>query len=189
MLQHIIELAVKDGLEQIFISTHYLADQISDYFESGDRFGAKITYIHEEKPLGTAGSFAKLPLKDGICVVTNADIISPICYSKLIDFHFLNTATATVAVKQHLIEHPFGVVRADGINFIKCEEKPVWKTNVNAGIYVLDITTKTLIEKNECIDMPTLINRVKSEFGSVKIFPLHESWMDLGDVNVYSRES
>lgn len=189
MIQHIIELAADDGFEQVFISTHYLAKKIQSYFGDGSSFGIKITYINEEKPLGTAGSFAKIPINEGPILITNADILSAVGYGKIIDFHYLNSAIATLAVKQHTIRHPFGVVRAEGIDFIECEEKPVWKTNINAGIYVLDAKMKSLIEKDECIDMPKLIERVKKNYGKVKIFPLYENWIDLGDADVYAKES
>jgi len=189
MIQHIIELAVDEGFEQVFISTHYLAKKIQNYFGTGSNFGIKINYIYEEKPLGTAGSFSRIPINEGPILVTNADILSTVGYSKLIDFHFLNSAAVTLAVKQHIIQHPFGVVRSDGIDFIECQEKPIWKTNINAGIYVLDATLKNLIEKGEHIDMPTLIERAKKYHGRVKIFPLHENWIDLGDADVYAKES
>ena len=185
MLQHIVEMAVKEGFEKIFISTHYLAEQIHDYFGDGSTFGADINYIFEEKPLGTGGSFARLPVEEGLCLVTNADIISGVGYSKLVDFHRLHGGAATMAVKQHIIQHPFGVVKADGVDLLEFEEKPIWKTNINAGIYVLDMHLKKLIKKNEVIDMPNLIARASKEYKDVKIFPLHESWIDLGDLEAY----
>ena len=63
------------------------------------------------------------------------------------------------------------------------------RDSINAGIYVLDMITKTLIEKDEAIDMPDFVDRIKNKYGSVKVFPLHENWIDLGDVDVYTKES
>ena len=62
MIQHIVERAAKENFEQVFISTHYLKNRISDYFEDGKAFGVSIQYIEEKVPLGTGGSFPILRL-------------------------------------------------------------------------------------------------------------------------------
>ena len=56
MIQH-IGSAAKENFEQVFISTHYLKNRISDYFEDGKAFGVSIQYIEEKVPLGTGGVF------------------------------------------------------------------------------------------------------------------------------------
>lgn len=180
ILEHIVERAVIEKFENIFVSTHYLAGHINDYFGDGRNFGVKMDYINEVKPLDTAGSFAKLPVESGPVVVTNADVITNVAYTKLIEFHQLHDASITVAIHHHIIKHPFGVIISDGIDFLGIEEKPNWTTNINAGIYVLDASLKHLIEDGEALGMPELIKRVKQANKRVIVFPLHEDWVDLG---------
>ena len=185
MMAHIIEQAARERFEKVFISTHYLGDQIQDHFDDGGNFGVEIDYIEETRPLDTGGSFANIPASQGPVVVTNADVLSGVGYSKMLDFHLLNNATVTIAVHQHIIQHPFGVVRSDGINFIGIDEKPKWVTSINAGIYVLDASVKKMIGHNEPISMPNVIHRVKQSDGRVVVFPLHENWTDLGSEAQY----
>ena len=47
-------------------------------------------------------------------MVTNGDVITDIRYGELLDFHIRNTATATMAVRVHEWQHPFGVVKTQG---------------------------------------------------------------------------
>lgn len=185
MIAHIIEQAVSEHFEKVFISTHYLSDQIQDHFGDGRKFGIEIDYIEESRPLDTGGSFVKVPVSQGPVVVTNADVLSGVGYSKMLDFHLLNNAIVTMAVHQHVIQHPFGVVRSDGINFIGIDEKPRWVTSINAGIYVVDASVKKKIGHDEPISMPDVIHRVKQSDGRVVVFPLHENWTDLGSEAQY----
>lgn len=186
MIQHIVERAANEKFEKIFISTHYLKDQIYDHFKDGKAFGVSIQYIEEKVPLDTGGSFSILPVNDGPVVVTNTDVMTNLGYSKLLEFHRLHDAKITMATRRHLIEHPYGVVKGDGLDFIGIEEKPVWSTDVNAGIYVLDMSVRNFFEKGKKITMPEIITRAKKKRKKVILFPLHEECIDLGSVPEYN---
>ncbi len=45
----------KHGVSEFCINTHYLPRAIADYFGDGSRWGVRVNYTFEEKPLGTAG--------------------------------------------------------------------------------------------------------------------------------------
>ena len=180
ILQHIIEKASKDGFFNIFISTYFLSHMIEDYFGTGENFNVKITYLKETTPLGTAGCLQLLPKLNTPIVVTNGDLISKIGYKTILDFHQSVSANATMAVIEHKIQHPFGVIKSDGVDLIEFDEKPIWKTNVNAGIYVLDNSAITLVKPRENTTMPEIFKRYKSKKKKTVIFPLHENWIDIG---------
>ena len=192
ILQHIIEKASKDGFFNIYISTYFLSHMIEDYFGSGENFNVKITYLREENPLGTAGCPQLLPKMNTPIVVTNGDLISKIGYKTILDFHNSLSAHATMAVIEHQIQHPFGVVKSDGADLIEFDEKPIWKTNINAGIYVLDKSSTKLINKNENVSMPEIFLRFQKRKKRTVIFPIHEKWIDIGTpktLNVLNKES
>lgn len=180
MLQHVIEKAAKDGFTRVFISLHYLAQQITDYFGDGSALGVSIEYLIEERALDTAGSIGLLPDLDEPVVVTNADVMTTVSYAKMLDFHILNSADVTLATYKHKIQNPFGVIESDGLLFIDMKEKPVWTTNVNAGIYVFNPTTSNYIDAGEKISMPKFIKKIQADNRNVIVFPLYEDWMDLG---------
>ena len=188
IIRHIVDRAIVFGVTRIFISVHYLADQIKDYLGDGSLLGISIEYIEEVSPLGTAGSFQKLPAElKGPVLVSNADIISKIDYTKLIQHHLSNDASATMAVRENTIQNPFGVVLTDGIFITGFDEKPAWRTRINAGIYVLDASLKNRIDEGEHIDMPELILRQKSKGGKVIIFQLEDDWFDIGNPEEYNK--
>lgn len=187
MIAHIIEQAASENFQKIYIATHYLGDQIQRYLGDGQEFNIPIEYIEENVPLNTGGSFANIPISQGPIVVTNSDVLTDVGYSKMVNFHLLQNAKATIAAHEHVIQHPFGVIRSDGIDFHGLEEKPKWVTNVNAGIYVLDASVRSLIKDREAISMPNLLQRAKNSGESVVMFPLHEFWTDLGTIAQYEK--
>lgn len=180
ILEHIIEKARKENFTNIYISTHYRPEVIENYFGDGAKFDVKITYIKEQKPLGTGGSFKFMSKYKGPIVVTNGDIISKIGYKKMLDFHILNNGIATMAVIKNEIKNPFGVVRYNGILLEDFEEKPSWITYINAGIYIVEAAATKFLKKNENISMPVILKKLKTNNKDVFIFHMHEDWIDIG---------
>lgn len=56
VLETIIERLKYFGIYDIGLTVNYKSDVIKNYFSNGRRFGVRLTYFDEEKPLGTAGS-------------------------------------------------------------------------------------------------------------------------------------
>lgn len=181
MLEHIIDRAKLEGFNDFLISINYLGEMIEDYFGNGKRLGVQIDYLRESSPLGTAGALSLLkPIPNSPFVVANGDVITDIRYGGLLDFHVRHSATATMAVRLHEWQHPFGVVNTEGIEIVGIEEKPVARSHINAGVYVLDpIALNTLAENIHC-DMPTLFERLRANGQRTVAYPMHEPWLDVG---------
>ena len=119
MLEHIIDRAKLEGFNQFVLAIHYLGHMIEAHFGNGERLGVQIDYLREQSPLGTAGALGLLtPLPDVPFVVTNGDVITDIRYGELLDFHIRHAATATMAVRVHEWQHPFGVVQTQGVEIV-----------------------------------------------------------------------
>jgi dTDP-glucose pyrophosphorylase len=181
MLEHIIERARLEGFQRFVLAVHYLSHMIEDHFGDGSRWQVQIDYLHEDTPLGTAGALGLLnPRPDSALLVTNGDVLTDIRYSELLDFHLRNGAAATMAVRLHEWQHPFGVVRTKGVDIIGFEEKPVTRSHINAGIYVLEPTSLDALNDREPCDMPTLFSRLQERAARTIVYPMHEPWLDVG---------
>lgn len=181
MLEHIIERAKLEGFSHFVIAIHYLGEMIEAHFGTGERLGVEIKYLRENSPLGTAGALSLLnsPL-DTPFVVTNGDVITDIRYGELLDFHSRHSASATMAVRVHEWENPFGVVQIKGLEIIGFEEKPIIRSHINAGIYVLDPEALTFLTPGMRCDMPTLFERLQLQAKRTVAYPMHEPWLDVG---------
>ncbi len=181
MLEHIIERAKGEGFERFIIALHYLGDMIERYFGHGERWDVQIDYLREDAPLGTAGALGLLQsLPEEPFLVTNADILTDLRYSELLDYHRQHTTIATMAVRRYEAKNPFGVVRTNGIDILGFDEKPVEYTYVNAGVYILESSALAFLNKGERCDMPILFERLKQSNLRTIVYPVHENWLDMG---------
>ncbi len=181
MLEHIIERAKLDGFTRFVLAIHYLGHMIETHFGDGTRLGVQIEYLKEESPLGTAGALGLLnPLPDAPFVVTNGDVITDIRYGELLDFHIRHSAAATMAVRVHEWQHPFGVVQMQGVEIIGFEEKPIKRTHINAGVYALEPTALSVLAADTYCDMPSLFERIQAKAQRTVAYPMHEPWLDVG---------
>ena len=181
MLEHIIEHARADGFRRIAISVHYLGHMIEEYFGDGGRWQVEIEYLREGTPLGTAGAIGLLePRPSDPFLVTNGDVLTDIRYGEMLDFHARHGAAATMAVRLHEWQHPYGIVHTKGVDIVGFEEKPVSRNHVNAGIYVLEPGALDCLNQQEQCDMPTLFNRLHERGARTIVYPMHEPWLDVG---------
>jgi dTDP-glucose pyrophosphorylase len=181
MLEHIIERAKLEGFNHFVLAIHYLGHMIEEVFGNGERLGVQIDYSREKSPLGTAGALGLLsPVPDAPFVVTNGDVITDIRYGELLDFHNRHAAAATMAVRVHEWQHPFGVVQTRGVEIIGFEEKPIARSHINAGVYALDPAALGLLAADAQCDMPTLFERLQARGQRTVAYPMHEPWLDVG---------
>ncbi|HQJ15541.1 MAG TPA: sugar phosphate nucleotidyltransferase, partial [Candidatus Omnitrophota bacterium] len=114
ILEIIIKRLKKFGFKKYIFSVGYKAELIRTYFRHGEKFGIQIDYIHEEEPLGTAGSLRLIADKfhfgsDESFVLMNGDILTRLDFKKMAEFHQKNRSWLTVGVKEYSHRLPFGV--------------------------------------------------------------------------------
>lgn len=191
-----IDVLKRAGIEDITLSLSYQPDKIEQILGDGSELGVNLRFITEPHPLGTAGAyrFASEELNDTI-VVLNGDILTNADVAKIIAFHKLSNAEATITLVP--VEDPwnFGLVETDKKNRVKgFVEKPKRDdaankklSNINAGIYILEPSIRDLIDKGENSSFeynvfPDLLER-KQEFYAYRLN--NEYWRDLGTPENY----
>lgn len=188
ILEIIIENFASYGFVDIIISVNYKADMIKSYFKDGSQFGVNITYIEEDKRLGTAGALSLI--KEDIIkpfFVMNADLLTNVNFEQFLDFHSFGNSDATMCVREYDYQIPYGVIQTKDDNIISIKEKPIQKFFVNAGIYLLSPKVLNYIPKDEFYDMPTLYEKLIEDEKKVLSFPLHEYWLDIGRMSDFQK--
>ena len=189
ILERILEGFIKSGFSEFYISTHYKAEIVKNYFGTGERWGVDIHYVFEDVPLGTGGALGLLP--DSITklpiIMMNGDILTNIDYRKLIEFHDDLKGIATVCVKEYDIQVPYGVVEGEKHQVKKIVEKPVRRFFVNAGIYVLNPILLDGKDGSSYLDMPSFLEELIEQGKKVSMFPIHEYWLDIGQMDEFER--
>jgi len=188
ILETIIHQFVDYGFHNFYISTHYKSELIRAHFKNGDQYGVSVRYIHEDMPLGTAGSLGLLPdnLPDLPIIMMNGDLLTKVDFQHLLDFHGNHNAEATMCVREYDFQVPFGVVAIDDGSIREIKEKPIHKFFVNAGIYVLNKNLIKKVDGKSYLDMPDFLEK-ELDIGKVNAFPIHEYWLDIGQMEEYEK--
>ena len=78
ILEHVIEALAGSGVRSIVLVVGYRREQIFDYFGSGEQSGVEITYVKQERRLGTAHALlqAKGVVADEFLVLSGDKLIS-----------------------------------------------------------------------------------------------------------------
>ncbi len=181
MLEIILQQCVDAGFSRFFLSVNYLKQQIIEHFGDGSRWGVSVQYLEEETPLGTAGALSLLPkIPAHPLLVMNGDVLTRIDFRQLMNFHQEHGAEATMCVREHVTQIPYGVVQIDGDSVVGLQEKPALSHYVNAGIYVLNPSLLCLLQPGFACDMPALLERGRVNGALIGAFPIHEYWLDIG---------
>lgn len=169
------------GFKTFFLAVNYRSEMIEQHFGNGRAFGVRITYLREDRRLGTAGALSLLPEPPTQPIlVMNGDLLTTVDFRRLVEYHREHDSRVTVCVSEFDFEVPFGVVRVENQRMVGLEEKPMQKVFVNAGIYVLDPEALHQVPSGRYFDMPHLITGRIEAGDRPAVFPIHEQWLDIG---------
>ncbi len=191
VLETIIENFADQGFINIYLCLNYMGDKIREHFGDGSTLGVNITYLQEDRRLGTAGALSLLPQHpDEPAIVMNGDLLTKVDFVRLLDFHNRQGFIATMAMREHKQQVPYGVLKiGDGYVVQELVEKPVERYYVNAGIYILNPETLVHVPNQSFYDMPTLFNTLMNKGEKVGGFPLRDYWVDIGRLEDLERAS
>jgi dTDP-glucose pyrophosphorylase len=188
ILEIILENFARQGFSRFFLSVNYKAEMVRRHFGDGARWDVRIDYLEEQEKLGTAGALGLLPERPSEpVIVMNGDVLTDINFGSMLDFHLEQRATATMAVREHTVEVPFGVIDLADDYLAGVTEKPRYSWFVNAGVYVVEPRVIDLVERGKAVDMPTLLERVLADDERIAAFPVREYWRDIGRLEDFER--
>lgn len=143
-LEYIISHLRKQGLTDIILSVGYKSAVIKEYFGDGRRFGVRIRYCREDKPLGTGGALVKAAgrVSGSSFIAMNGDSYQNVSFKKLISFHRKKKALCSVCLRKEKKAQRYGSVRLDHNarvrGFVEKDAATAGPSWVNAGIYCFE---------------------------------------------------
>ena len=181
--EHLVRNLADNGVSDIFMSVRYLAERVMDHYGAGDAHDARIRYLEEQRPLGTAGCLSLLPELDRPLVVVNGDVVTDLQFGRLLDYHEATGNDVTMSVRPHRVRVPFGVVQHSGGRITGIQEKPTLTYLVNAAIYVLSPEVVASVPTGRRVDMPAVVDAAIRRGMRVGTFALTETWIDIGSLD------
>ena len=179
ILEHVFDAIKKTGIDEIIIVVGYKKEVIMDYFK--DYKGIKITYITQDKQLGTAHALlqAKDQIKESFIVLAGDNIIDNKSIQKLIH----DKSEYSIIVKEHPYPSKYGVVFLENQNLVELIEKPEEEIGkfISTGIYKFPKTVFKKLEQLNKQGIHDLSSVVQSLLMDGILFSTNtaDSWMDI----------
>ncbi len=188
ILETILMNFIEHGFHQFYIAVNYKSDVITRYFGDGQRYGVEIQYLYESERMGTVGALSLLPeIPKMPFFVMNSDLLTSVNFTQMLAFHEENKSIATMGIRKHYHQIPYGVLNLDQHRITRLIEKPIEDYFVNAGIYILSPNALDFMPKNCFYDMPDLFNSMIRENQTTCAFPLRDYWLDIGKIEDFER--
>lgn len=185
--EHQLAMAKSAGITEIVLATSYLSKVFIPYFGDGSKWGMKINYAVEEKPLGTGGAIrnaAQLLESDESVVVLNGDVLSSHNVVEQIRQHEAHDADVTLHLTQVEDAQAFGCVPTDSDGrvsaFLEKMKNPI-TNQINAGCYIFNSRVISTIPLDTVVSVEREIFPQLVESGA-KVFGYLENayWLDIG---------
>lgn len=141
--------------------------------------GASLSVIVEETPLGSIGAAAFIRNRDAVIVV-NADNLTNLDLRAMLGAHEVGDAL-TLAIHEHSVAIPFGVVTTEEDRVVAYHEKPNLTTQICSAVSVLGEDALASLVPGETIGLPALTSRLLARGTRVRAY-LHDAlWVDVND--------
>jgi mannose-1-phosphate guanylyltransferase len=187
--EHLLDLFKKNGIRDIILCVGYLKEKVKEYFEDGSRFGVNITYVEEDKPLGTAGplKLAKQYLTDSF-IVSNGDELKNLNLPRMFRLHKRKDALGTIALTSVNDPSQYGVAKLSGSRILEFIEKPKAEDApsnlINAGFYILEPEVIDMIPDGFSMLEKDVFPKLARQ-GKLRGFPFAGQWFDIGNLERY----
>jgi len=186
IIDYNIDRLIKFGIDDIWISVRYLANQIKEHLGNGNSKNINIEYVSEDTPLGTIGAISKINnFKHDYVLVTNSDILTNLNYENFFEDFIEKDADMSVVTIPYDVEIPYAVMETKSDNILSFIEKPTYTYYSNGGIYLIKKSILNDIPKNKLFNSTDLMEVLLEKKLKLISYPMHNYWLDIGKPKDY----
>ena len=150
ILEIIILQLARSGFDHITLTVNHLADIIRAFCGDGSKWGIKIDYSLEDKPLSTMGPLKLISDLPDNFLIMNGDVLTDLDFGQFYDEHVNAGSIFTVSAYTRYQKVDYGVLNIgeDGklTDFI---EKPTNQYQVSMGVYMASKKVLEYIPENQ----------------------------------------
>ena len=191
MVGHLLTQLRCQGVHEVVINGHHLADQLAAWLGDGSRWDLRLTFAHESEILGTAGALKNVePLLRGApFLVINADVLADIDLQALWVWHRTRAALVTLVVKPDPAAHddrPVVIDEHDRVRQINgrpetLDASPGEEGTIFTGIQIVDPQVLDAIPANRFVNTTAdTYPRLLQDGQPVLAYRHTGYWLDVG---------
>lgn len=188
ILEVIVRQLAQHGFTRITMAVNHQAEIIKAFFNDGSKWGIKIDYSLEDKPLGTMGPLRLIKSLPENFLVMNGDILTDLNYSRFFDFHVTeeNIFTISSYLREQLVD--YGVlVKNDKGRLHGFNEKPRFSYEVSMGVYMVNRKALEFVPFEKSYGFDNLMLDLIAARSPAAVRKFDGYWLDIGRPEDYAQ--
>ena len=186
ILEVIIRQLVQHGFDHITMAVNHQAEIISAFFQDGAKWGVRIDYSLEDKPLSTMGPLRLIRDLPDNFLVMNGDILSDLSYSEFFEEHVRNKHIFTISSYLREQKVDYGVLEMDASNNLTgFREKPSTEYLVSMGVYMASRRILDFIPEDRNYGFDNLMLDMIAAGKPAAVRKFGGYWLDIGRPDDY----
>ena len=183
-----IRQLTKSGFDHITITINHMADIIRAYCGNGSKWGIKIDYSLEDKPLSTMGPLKLIKDLPEDFLVMNGDVLTDLDFNSFYEDHVKSQDIFTISAYSRDQKVDYGVLEVgNGNKLVNFVEKPVTRYNVSMGVYMANKKILDYIPENQLYGFDHLMLDL-IRFHNPATVKVHSGyWLDIGRPDDYEK--
>lgn len=188
ILELIIKRLTNAGFDHITLTVNHYADIIKAFFGDGTKWGIKIDYSEETKPLSTMGPLTLIDDLPEHFLIMNGDVLTSLDFESFYEDHVSLNRNFTIAANKRIDKVEYGVLLDnDQSQLTGFQEKPSHEYLVSMGIYMMSKNNLNHIPKDTFFGFDHLMEILIKEKTYPFIHKLDGYWLDIGRPDDYEK--
>jgi NDP-mannose synthase len=188
ILEVIIRQLAARKFDRITLAVNHQAEIIKAFCQDGARWGIRIDYSLEDRPLGTMGPLRLIPDLPEHFLVMNGDILTDLDFGQLFDEHVDSGALFTISAAQREQIVDYGVLESnDDRILVSFREKPRSHYEVSMGVYMLSAQVLQHVPRDRPFGFDELMLGLIAAKKRVVVRRFGGYWLDIGRPDDYSK--
>ncbi len=189
ILEILIRQLKKQGITNIIICVNHLASLIQAFFGDGKKYGVRISYSFEKKPLHTIAPLKLIKNLPETFLVMNGDLLTDLDFRKLAAYHQSRKTLLTVATYDYDVAISLGVIDTDAQKktAIGFREKPTEQVTISMGVSCLQRDVLAYVPKNTRFGFDDLMWALLEKNKEIALYNHQGYWLDIGKPEEYEK--
>ena len=181
IIEIIIRQLVRYGFDHITITVNHMADMIRAFCGDGSKWGVKIDYSMETKPLSTMGPLKLIKDLPENFLVMNGDVMTDLDFGAFYDTHVAEKNIFTISAYERDNKIDYGVLEMDESGrLVGFREKPVLHYHVSMGVYMMNRKCLDVIPEDTFYGFDHLMLELIARHTPATVKAFKGYWMDIG---------
>jgi NDP-sugar pyrophosphorylase family protein len=187
ILEIVIRQLSSHGFNHITMAVNHLSELIQAFFGDGSKWGIKIDYSLEHKPLSTMGPLRLIPDLPENFLIMNGDVLTDLNYQQLYHDHVKNGNVFTISAYQRNEKIDYGVLEVDEKSQLAgFKEKPNFNFDVSMGVYIANRRILDFIPQDQAFGFDNLMYDLLKNEIPVFVKKFAGIWLDIGRPEDYA---